>query len=173
MAPILIPTPQQAFAILRNYRTCEFSTMSKDGTPITWPLCARLLNDGRFLLTTSIGMSQKVVNLRRNPKVSLLFSEPTGSGVEEPGAVLVQGTATCEDRIVTDMTSVPELKDYIVENIFGRQPNGKFMSSWLGKRMMPMYYMRLLIYVKPERMFHWLTRDFVAAPTPIEVPRGA
>jgi len=33
--------------------------------------------------------------------------------------------------------------------------------------------MRLLIYVKPERMFHWLTRDFAAAPTPIEVPRGA
>jgi hypothetical protein len=71
------------------------------------------------------------------------------------------------------MRSVPELKDYIVENIFGRQPNGRFMSSWLGKRMMPMYYMRLLIYVKPERMFHWLTRDFAAAPTPIEVPRGA
>lgn len=173
MAPILIPTPQQAFAILRNYRTCEFSTMSKDGTPITWPVCARLLHDGRFLLTTSIGMPQKAFNIRRNPKVSLLFSEPMGSGVEEPGAVLVQGTATAEDRIVTDVNSVPELREYIIENIFGRQPNGKFMSSWFGKLLIPMYYMRILIYVKPERMFHWLTRDFVAAPTPIEVPRVA
>ena len=167
----MAPPPPEALAILRSYRTCEFSTMSKDGTPITWPLCARLLDDGRFLLTTSIAMPQKVFNIRRNPKVSLLFSEPMGSGVERPGAVLVQGTATAEDKIVTDVASVPELRDYILENIFGRQPNGKFMSSWFGKRLFPSYYMRLLIYVTPERMFYWPTRDFGAEPRPIEVPR--
>jgi hypothetical protein len=169
--PTVTPLSPQALAIVRNYRTCEFSTMSKDGLPMTWPLCARFLDDGRFLLTTSIGLPQKAFNIRRNPKVSLLFSEPKASGVEQPGAVLVQGTATADDRIVTDMSSVPELKEYIIENIFGRQPAGKMMSSWFGKLMMPMYYMRLLIYVTPERMFHWPTRDFSAAPMPIEVRR--
>ena len=71
------------------------------------------------------------------------------------------------------MSSVPELKEYFIENLFGRQPAGKMMSSWFGKLLMPMYYMRILIYVTPERMFHWFTRDFAATPTPIEVPRVA
>jgi hypothetical protein len=70
-------------------------------------LAARLLPDGRFLLFTSIGMPQKAFNIRRDPKVSLLFSNPTGSGVANPGAVLIQGDATAEDRIVTDMTADP------------------------------------------------------------------
>ena len=46
-------------------------------------------------------MPQKAFNIRRNPKVSMLFSEPTGSGIDVPGAVLVQGDATAYDRIPT------------------------------------------------------------------------
>ncbi len=160
--------PAPALDVLRSYRTCEFSTLAKDGTPITWPVCARYLEDGRFLLTTSIGLPQKAFNIRRNPRVSLLFSDPTGSGVKEPGMVLVQGTATAEDRIVTDMASLPELETYFLENIFGRQPQGKMMSSWIGKLLMPMYYMRLLIYVTPTRWRWWSTLDASAEPTELQ-----
>ena len=161
--------PADAEAILRRYRTCEFTTFGKDGAPSTWPLCARWLPDGRFLLTTSIGLPQKAFNIRRNPQVSLSFSEPTGSGVSKPGAVLVQGRAVCEDRIVTDMSSIPELTLYFRETIFARQTSGKMMSSWLGRRWMDWYYMRLLIYVTPERMFYWPTRDFAAEPQKLEL----
>ena len=91
--------------VIDNYFTCEFTTLSRDGSPVTWPVTPRLLEDGRFLLTTSIGLPQKAFNIRRNPKVSMLFSEPKGSGVAEPGAVLIQGDATAEDRIVTDVSS--------------------------------------------------------------------
>jgi Pyridoxamine 5'-phosphate oxidase len=161
--------PPSALEVLKNYRTCELTTLSKDGSPVTWPVCARRLDDGRFLSTTSIAMPQKAFNIRRNPKVSLLFSEPTGSGVKQPGAVLVQGNARCDDRIVTDMSSVPELETFIVENIFSRQPNGKFMSSWLGKSLFGAYYMRLLIYVTPSRIRYWPTRDFSVAPQEIEL----
>ena len=169
IGPHMLDIPPDALAILKNYRTCEFTTLSAKGAPVTWPLCARLLDDGRFLLTTSIAMPQKAFNIRRNPKVSLLFSEPRGSGTDKSGAVLVQGDAVCEDRIVADMTTVPELEGYIVENIFSRQPKGKFMSSWIGKRLFPSYYMRLLIYVKPTRIRWWPTRDFSQAPSRIEV----
>ena len=41
--------PLAVLEILRNYRTCELTTLSKDGAPVTWPLCARLLDDGRWL----------------------------------------------------------------------------------------------------------------------------
>ena len=67
--------------VIDNYFTCEFTTLARDGSPVTWPVTPRLLEDGRFLLTTSIGLSQKAFNIRRNPKVSMLSSEPTGSGV--------------------------------------------------------------------------------------------
>lgn len=165
--------PDDAARILRRYRTCEFSTIAKDGTPITWPLCARWLDDGRFLLTTSIGLPQKAFNLRRNPKVALLFSEPRGSGVDKPGAVLVQGLASCEDRIITDPSAVPELERYFRETIFARQPSGKFMSSFLGRLFFDWYYMRLLIYVMPQRIHYWPGRDFAAAPQLIEVAHVA
>jgi hypothetical protein len=101
--------PTTYLDIIEKYFTCEFTTLSRNGSPVTWPVSPRLLADGRFLLTTSIGMPQKAFNIRRNPKVSMLFSEPTGSGVAEPGAVLIQGDATAEDRIVTDVASDPDL----------------------------------------------------------------
>ena len=123
-----------ALDIIDKYFTCEFTTLSRDGSPQTWPVMPRLLTDGRFLVTTSIGLPQKAFNIRRNPKVSLLFSEPIGSGVTEPGAVLIQGDATAEDRIVTDMSSDPDLAA-LMETIAKRQPAGAILElvGWAGE----------------------------------------
>jgi hypothetical protein len=117
---------------------------------VTWPVTPRLLDDGRFLLTTSIGLPQKAFNIRRNPKVSMLFSEPMGSGVAEPGAVLIQGDATAEDRIITDVSSDKELAA-LLETLVIRQPAGALWSSRLGRRMWWSYYIRILTYVTPRR----------------------
>ena len=161
--------PPHALEIVRHYRTCELTTFSKRGVPVTWPVTARHLADGRFLLTTSIGLPQKAFNIRRNPKVSLLFSEPKASSIAQPGALLVRGDATAEDRIVTDMTSDPDLEALLTEQIFARQPASQMMSSWIGKLLMKPYYMRILIYVTPRRIDYWPTRDFATAPQRIEV----
>lgn len=45
--------------VIENYFTCEFTTLSRDGSPVTWPVTPRILEDSRFLLTTSIGLPQK------------------------------------------------------------------------------------------------------------------
>ena len=149
--------------VLNNYFTCEFTTLSRDGSPMTWPVTPRLLEDGRFLLTTSIGLPQKAFNIRRNPKVGMLFSEPTGSGVAEPGAVLIAGDATAEDPIVSDVSSDKDLAA-LLETLVIRQPAGALWSSWLGKRMWWSYYMRILIHVTPRRAWFWPSRDFAASP---------
>src|SRR5690242_18729742 len=133
-----------ALEIIQNYYTCEFTTLSRDGIPQTWPVTPRLLTDGRLLVGTSIGLPQKAYNVRRNPKVSMLFSDSTGSGVAEPGAVLIQGDATAEDRLVTDLRSEPDLAA-LIETITARQPAGSMWSSWLGRRLNWSYYIRLLI----------------------------
>ncbi len=157
-----------AVEIIDRYFTCEFTTLSRDGSPVTWPVSPRLLADGRFLLTTSIGMPQKAFNIRRNPKVSLLFSEPTGSGVSTPGAVLVQGDATAEDRIVTDVSADEDLAA-LSETLTARQPAGAFWSTWLGKRLGWPYHLRLMIYVTPRRVLYWPTRDFSLPPEELDV----
>jgi hypothetical protein len=157
-----------ALDIIRDYRTCEFTTLFRDGSPQTWPVSARLLSDGQFLLCTSIGLPQKALNIRRNPKVSLLYSEPTGSGVIGPGAVLIQGDATAEDSVVTDMLATPDLAA-LNETVMARQPSSKLMSSWLGRRLFFPYYMRILIYVTPRRALYWPARDFAQSPAELNL----
>lgn len=154
--------------IIREYRTCEFTTVSRDGSPQTWPVVPLLLADGRFLIATSVGLPQKALNIRRNPKVSLLFSEPAGSHIAKPGAVLIQGDATAEDRIVTDIASKPDLAA-LAETVLRRQPAGSFMASRLGRRLFPHYHLRILIRVTPQRAYFWPVRDFARAPRRIDV----
>ena len=154
--------------VIDKYFTCEFTTLSRDGSPVTWPVSPRLLDDGRFLLGTSIGLPQKAFNIRRNPKVSLFFSDPTGSGVADPGAVLIQGDATAEDRILTDMLSDPDFAAAL-ETVMARQPAGGLWSSWIGKRLWWSYYMRIAIYVTPRRALFWPNRDFSASPEQLDL----
>jgi hypothetical protein len=155
-------------SIIREYRTCEFTTVSRHGSPQTWPVSPLLLKDGRFLVATNIGLPQKALNVRRNPKVSLLFSDPTGSGINEPGAVLIQGDAIVEDRIVADVSSEPDLAS-LAGTVFARQPAGSFMISRLGRRLFPFYCIRILIHVTPLRAYWWPTRDFCTPPQRIDL----
>jgi hypothetical protein len=98
MAPIQLPSTVEA--VFQQFFTCEFTTIAKDGTPITWPILPiyrpALM---QFVILTPIGLSQKTLNIRRNPRVSLLFSDPTGSDLVSPSAVLVQGDAEAPDEI--------------------------------------------------------------------------
>lgn len=162
------PVGSPAIEIVEKFRTCELTTMSRDGSPQTWPICPLLLPDGRFLACTSIGLPQKALNIRRNPKVSMLFSEPIGSGIKDPGAVLIQGVATAEDRIVADIGDDEGLRR-LLERVSARQPAGAFMSSWLGRRLFPFYYLRILIHVTPCRGLYWPTRDFSSNPETLDL----
>jgi hypothetical protein len=157
-----------AMAIMESYRTCEFTTVFRDGAPQTWPVSPLLLKDGHFLLCTSIGFPQKAFNIRRNPKVSLLFSNPTGSGLSNPGAVLICGDAVAEDRVITDITSLPGLAD-LVRTVMERQPSSRFMSSFVGRRVFSSYYWRIAIYVTPVQAFFWPARDFAVPPQSLDL----
>jgi general stress protein 26 len=134
-APTIPPEVERVF---REFRTCEFSTMTRSGVPVAWPLIALWRPDeGRFVLTTSIGLTMKAFNIRRNPKVSLLFSDPTASGIENPPAVLVQGDAEVTEEI---KTSPAGFEDYW-ERIFRIQPAGKmYGANALMRYLMDMYY---------------------------------
>ena len=161
--------PPEVAAVLREFRACEFTTLSKDGTPTTWPTSAWYEPGAmRFLITTSIGLPQKAFNVRRNPRVALLFSDPTGSGLTSPPAVLVQGEAIAPDKVVS---SPKGLEDYWRDTIFRRQPATEALSrNPVMRRLMDWYYMRLLIWVTPRRILWWPERDFTRPAQEVEVP---
>lgn len=164
----IVDFPDNLLVVFREFRTCEFSTMAKDGTPITWPTAARFQPEQRrFVITTSIGLPQKAFNIRRNPRVALFFSDPTASGLTSPPAVLVQGDAEAPDTVVT---SVEGLEEYWRENILGRQPAGMLYSrNALTRYLTDWYYMRILIHVKPRRIVWWPSGNMAAQPHVDEV----
>lgn len=165
-----ITLPGGVAAVFREFRTCELTTLAKDGTPVTWPIEPFYLPEkGEFLISTSIGMPQKALNIRRNPRVSLLFSTPTGSGLVDPPTVLVQGDACVSEEIVT--TFKGELAEF-GRTAFARQPAAELYSrNALLRHLFDWYYMRLFIYVTPRRILWWETGDQNQTPRITEVDR--
>jgi hypothetical protein len=158
--------PSEVEEVFREFRTCEMSTFARDGTPITWPTLPFWKPDeGRFMITTSISLAQKAFNVRRTPRVSLLFSNPTASGLHDPPAVLVQADAEAPDEIVT---SVEGFEDEL-HMVYERQPSSRvYSSNPLTRYFMDWYYMRLVIHVTPRRILWWPGGDFSQAPLALE-----
>jgi|SRR5215210_7865245 len=101
---VVAELPAEVEDVFEQFRTCEMSTLARDGTPITWPTLPFWYSaEKRFTITTSIGLAQKALNVRRNPRVSLLFSNPMASDLDDPPAVLVQGDAEASDEIKTSV----------------------------------------------------------------------
>src|SRR5690349_16738764 len=91
--------PQHVRDVFERFVTTEYTTIDKHGQPITWPVTPyHHPEEGCVDVTTGLGYPKKAWDARANPKVSLLFSDSTGSGLENPAMVLVQGTAEVDDR---------------------------------------------------------------------------
>ncbi|MFN8503601.1 pyridoxamine 5'-phosphate oxidase family protein [Kouleothrix sp.] len=167
----LLGLPDEILAVFRAFRTCEFATLAKDGTPIAWPTLPFFDADqGQFVVTTSIALAQKALNIRRDGRVSLLFSEPRASGLANPAAVLVQGDAVAPDEVVTTIKGYEEG----LAMVFQRQPaSALYSSNPLMRAMSDWYYMRLIMTVTPRRIFWWPGGDFSHAPLRIDLAPAA
>lgn len=158
--------PPEIEGVFEEFRTCEMSTLARDGTPITWPTLPFWYSDEkRFTITTSISLAQKALNVRRNPRVSLLFSNPTASGLENPPAVLVQGDAEAPDEIQASVAGFEEE----LRKVYARQPASRvYGNDPLTRYFMDWYFMRLMIHVTPLRILWWPGGDFWREPFELE-----
>jgi len=134
--------------VLDAYRTCEFVTVGRDGTPLVWPTAVRRQKDGTLLLSTSLAFAQKALNIRRDGRVALLFSDPTGSGLDHAPQIFVGGRAECPDEI---MTGPQGAEDYW-RMLFERQPHSRAYVSAPMRPLTAWYYLRLLITVTPDQI---------------------
>lgn len=163
--------PDEVEATLREFRTCELTTIGRDGYPSTWPTSVNFEPEtGRFVLTTSIAFPQKALNIRRNPRVSMLYSDPTASGLVQAAVVLVQGDALAPDEIHTSVTG---MERYWRDSIFRRQPTTDPLGrNPLTRRMMDWYFMRLEIVITPRTITWWPAGDVSQAPERLDVNAG-
>jgi PPOX class probable F420-dependent enzyme len=88
--PDIRMTPQEMAEFLRRHRKAALATLDRDGFPHVVAM-SYFEKDGAFYMT-SYGKAQKVVNIRRNPRVGLMIE--SGEAYGELKGVMVRGT--CE-----------------------------------------------------------------------------
>ena len=91
--------PREVQEVFDRFVTTEFTTVDSRGQPIVWPVTPYYHpGETTIDITTGVGYPKKALDARANPRVGLLFSDPTGSDMANPPSVLVQGTAEVDDR---------------------------------------------------------------------------
>jgi hypothetical protein len=166
----MFPVPLEVEAVFKEFRTCEFTTLANDGTPLTWPTTSVFEPEkGCFLITTSIGFPQKVFNIRRNSRVSLLFSDPIGSGLSTPPAVLVQGDARVSEEVVTSPANNEDLRKCWLHIMRLQSFSFVYRNYPLTHYTFDWYFMRLLITVTPCSICWWEQGNFARVPQALKV----
>jgi pyridoxamine 5'-phosphate oxidase-like protein len=152
--------PPDVQAVFDRFITTEFTTVDGRGQPITWPLTPYYKpGDPCIDVTTGLGYPKKAKDARANPKVAMLFSDPTGSGIEGAPQVLVQGTADVDDL---DLDANRErYKREIVEKLPSTQTE---MPPKVFERFIGWYLTRIYIHVRPERIYVWADGDPAREP---------
>jgi hypothetical protein len=152
--------PSEVQQVFDRFITTEFTTIDRRGQPICWPLTPYYgLGDPCIDVTTAIGYPKKALDARANPKVALLFSDPTGSGMEGAPQVLVQGIAE------VDHSDLEANRERYTREALEKLPGSKeLLPPRPLQRMFSFYFTRLYIHVRPERVYVWPGGDPTREP---------
>ncbi|MFN8161526.1 MAG: pyridoxamine 5'-phosphate oxidase family protein [Solirubrobacterales bacterium] len=152
--------PRDVRDVFARFITTEFATLDTRGRPIVWPLTPYYTDGAPAIeVSTGVGYPKKAEDARRNPHVAMLFSDPTGSGLETAKRVLVQGTAEIDDA---DLAANRER--YRRESARKLPATREMMPPRILEGLFGWYFERIYIRVRPERVFVWEGGDFAAEP---------
>lgn len=131
-------TPDEQAAFLREHSKAALATIDKDGFPHVVGM-SYVMKDGVFYMT-SYGKAQKVVNIRRNPRVGLMVE--TGVAYNELRGVMVRGH--CE--IIEDLEAVRAAFALLAESRQRRPPSRDAVQSAPK---------RVVLKVTPHKVMSW------------------
>jgi hypothetical protein len=139
--------PAEVAKVFEKFVVAEYAYFTPGGEPLCWPV-KHYWYPQRGVLAVSTGLAypNKCTYPKKNPKVALLFSDPTGSHILGAPAVLVQGDATVLDE---DMQK--NLDRYV------RELRERFWSARIGLnpvsvRFLDFYLPRLWVEITPRRI---------------------
>ena len=152
--------PQEVRDAFERFLTCEYTTVDARQQPIVWPVTPYYSSGAPTLdTTTGLGYPKKANDARRNPQVAMLFSDPTGSGIQSGIQVLVQGMAEVDDRDLKANRERYE-REAVVKLPRGRS----VLLPRIVRGMLGWYYNRIYVKVRPERVFVWPDGDIAKPP---------
>ena len=156
--------PQEVREAFSRFVTCEYTTIDSRQQPIAWPVTPYYSDGAETIdVTTGLGYPKKANDARANPRVSLFFSDQTGSGIGDGRRVLVQGTAEVDDR------DLDANRERYWRESGEKLPATKDMHPPAFMRgMFNWYYARVYVKVRPERVFHWPDGDHTKPPELID-----
>lgn len=152
--------PQELRDVFDKFITTEYVTVDAKGQPIAWPVTPYFKDTQATIdITTGIGYPKKADDAARHPSVALLFSDPTGSGLEGAPQVLVQGTAEVDEA---DLNANRER--YRSESAEKLPAAAEKLPPKFVEGIFAWYFDRIYVKVRPERVFAWPGGDPTAAP---------
>ena len=130
-------TPDEQAIFLRDNRKCALATIDQHGFPHVVAMNFRE-KDGVYYMT-SYGKAQKVLNIRRNPKVAIMVE--SGGAYAELKGVMVRGD--CE--LIEEPDAVAEVMSWLGEGRATARPAG-------ASRAAPK---RVVLKIMPHKTFTW------------------
>lgn len=153
--------PAEVQEVFGRFITTEFTTVDSRGQPIAWPVTPYYKPGGPTIdVTTGIGYPKKALDAHRNPQVSMLFSDPTGSGIGSGIQVLVHGTAEVDDE-----DPKANRRRYEQESLVKLPGTKELLPPKAVRGLFSWYFERIYIKVRPERVFFWPDGDFSKEPS--------
>ena len=135
-------TDDERTRYLNDAPTIILVTIGRDGFPHAVPMWFLVEADGSVLMTT-YGRSQKVVNVRRNPKVALLVE--SGTRYDELKGVLLRGEA--------EVVENEALCVQVLTKIHAKHSGG--LASGVEEVMKAQARKRVVIRITPARIVSW------------------
>ena len=137
-----------ALDVAGRFITTEYASLTRAGDPITWPLTPYR---GATTIDVSTGLTYplKAERARRNPRVALSFSNPVGSGIEDPPLIVIQGLATVRDADLL-ANSARYLREWAEKLPAAYAKTPDFVLA-----QMAWYWARIWIEVTPRRILLW------------------
>lgn len=130
--------------VFQRFIATEYAYFTPKGEPLCWPVTPYWYPDrGVLAIATGLAYPTKADYAALNPKVALLFSDTTGSGLQDESHILVQGDARVlsEDLQANTDRYVTELRARFLSARIGVNP--------LTVRLLDFYLPRLWVEIDP------------------------
>lgn len=141
----LVLTEAEQAELLREARVLQVASINRDGTPHLVPMWFTLDDDGLIAFTT-YGTSQKVRNLERDPRITVLVE--AGTAYNELRGVSIDGRAEVvrDPQVTARIMALSGAKQ-------GGRPRPEREAS--PAELPPQAYKRVAVRVHPLRVRSW------------------